>query len=138
MSDDSLSSFDGDGPGSDAAPDGIVGRLDPLGVVVGAVVGAAGLLFLAQPYVDRVPVGGARIPAFVLAAGVLGLGFAVGAAGFWYRGQTRLAVGHALGAGAWLTLFAGASVGSGPLVVAGVVVVIAGALFLADSLRRRG
>jgi len=136
VSDDPLPPVD-DAAGGDAAPDGLAERLDPLGVAVGSVVGVAGLLFLAQPYLGRVPVGGVRIPAFVLAAGVLGVGFAVGAVGFWYRGQTRLAVGHALGAGAWLALFAGASVGSSPLVVAGVVVVIAGAFFLADSLRRR-
>jgi len=121
---------------ADAEPRPLAERLDPLGVVVGSVVGAAGLLFLAYPYVGTVPVGGAEIPAFVLAAGVLGAGFGAGAVGFHLRGRRRLAAGHAVGAGAWLALFAGGSVGSQVLVVAGVVVVIAGALFLADSLRR--
>jgi len=73
----------------------------------------------------------------VLAAGVLGVGFGVGAVGFRLRGRGRLAAGHAVGAVAWLALFAGGSVGSQLLVVAGVVAVVAGALFLADSLRRR-
>jgi hypothetical protein len=113
-------------------------RLDPFGVVVGSVVGLAGALFIAQPIVGTVPVGGAEIPAFVLAAGVLGVGFGVGSAGFTHRGQIRLAAGHGVAAVAWLALFLGASVGSQGLVVAGVVAIVAGSLFLADSLRRRG
>lgn len=112
-------------------------RPDPLGVAVGSVVGVAGMLFLAQPFVGDVRVGGAPIPAFVLSAGVLGLGFGIGAIGFARRGRGRLSAGHAVGALAWLALFVGGSVGSEVLVVAGVVLIVAGALALADSLRRR-
>lgn len=111
--------------------------LDPLGIAVGSVVGCAGVLFLAQPFVGTIDVGGAAVPAFVLSAGVLGLGFAVGAVGFRYRGERRIAAGHAVGAVAWLALFLGGSVGSQALVVLGVVAVVAGALFLADAARRR-
>ncbi len=137
--DDPTAVLDDEAPlaGPDDESGGRLDRLDPLGVAVGSVVGLAGALFVAQPSLGRVPVGGARIPAFVLAAGVLGLGFAVGAVGFWVRGQRRLGVGHGVGAVAWLALFVGASVGSGVAVVGGVVVVIAGAFFLADALRRR-
>lgn len=140
MSDDPQPTLDDDGDagtGAPTDPGSLAQRLDPLGVAVGSVVGLAGVLFLAQPYLGRVPVGDARIPAFVLAAGVLGLGFAVGAVGFFARGRARLGAGHAVGALAWLALFVGASVGSQVVVLGGVVVVIAGALFLADALRRR-
>jgi hypothetical protein len=148
VSDDPAAVLDGEpDPSTDADPDpdpdapgdreSVVKRLDPLGVLVGSIVGVAGLLFLAYPSVGRVPVAGAEIPAFVLAAGVLGLGFAVGAVGFRRRGRGRLAAGHAVGALAWLALFAGGSVGSQVLVIGGVVAVIAGALFAADALRRR-
>lgn len=145
MSEDSAAAFDAedrtaDREDVDATGDvdgrSLAERLDPLGALVGSVVGVAGLLFLSYPYVGTVPVGGAEIPAFVLAAGVLGLGFGAGAVGFGLRGRGRLAAGHAVGAAAWLALFAGGSVGSQLLVVAGVVVVVAGALFAADALRR--
>ncbi|WP_135821344.1 hypothetical protein [Halostella litorea] len=113
-------------------------RPDPAGVAVGTVVGLAGLLFLADPYVGAVRVGGVTVRPFVLSAGVLGVGFALGAALFGRQGRRTAARIHAVGAVAWLALFAGASVGSPTLVVAGVVLVAAGALTLGAEAARRG
>ncbi|WP_121820489.1 hypothetical protein [Halostella salina] len=114
-------------------------RFDTAGAAVGTLVGLAGLLFLAQPLVGSVRVGGVAVPPFVLSAGVLGVGFALGAVLFRRQGRRTAARVHGVGALAWLALFAGASVGSQTLVVAGVLVVVAGALTLgAEAARRRG
>jgi len=114
-------------------------RFDAAGAAVGTVVGLAGLLFLADPLVGPVSLGGVAVRPFVLSAGVLGVGFALGAVLFGRQGRRTVARVHGVGAVVWLALFAGASVGSPTLVVAGVVLVAAGALTLgAEAARRRG
>jgi len=113
-------------------------RFDLAGAAVGTLVGLAGLLFLGQPFVGAVRIGGVAVPLFVLSAGVLGVGFALGAVLFRRQGRRTAARVHGVGAVAWLALFAGASVGSSVLVVLGVAVVAAGALTLGAEAARRG
>ena len=89
-----------DDPGSNGEPVGwpSLSDLDPVSVVVGTIVGIAGLLLFLQPTVRVVELFGARIPTFVLSSGVLSLGFAVGAPAYLRRGYRLRGVAHAIGA----------------------------------------
>jgi len=99
-------------------------------VAVGALVGLAGLLFLAAPVVAPVPVGGLTVSPVALSAVVLTAGFALGAVVFGLRGRRLFAIAHAVFAVAWALLVAGPLVGNGDLLLAGVVVLVAGVGFL--------
>jgi len=109
--------------------------LDPVSVVVGVIVGVAGLLLVAQPAVRVVSVFGTRVPTFVLSAGVLSLGFAVGAPAYLRRGHRLRGIGHAVGAVGFGALFFAAGFGSLALLWLGLAVVLGGVLFLAAGTR---
>lgn len=102
---------------------------------VGVLVGLAGLLFLVTPVVDPVPVGGLRVSPVALSAIALTAGFALGTVVFALRGRRLFAMAHGVFAAAWALLVAGPLVGNGNLLLAGVVVLVAGVGFLANQAR---
>jgi len=104
-------------------------------VAVGSLVGLAGVLFLVAPVVDPVPVGGLAVSPVALSAVVLTLGFALGTVVFALRGRRLFALAHGVFAVAWALLVAGPLLGSGDLLLAGVVVLLAGVGFLASQAR---
>ncbi|MFC7176039.1 hypothetical protein [Halosegnis marinus] len=125
-----------DDPGSEGSP-GTPGLrdLDPASVVVGSIVGVAGILLILQPSVRVVDVFGTRVPTFVLSSGVLALGFAVGAPVYLRRGYRLRGIAHAVGAVGFGGLFFAAGFGSLALLWLGLAVVIGGVLFLVAGTR---
>ncbi len=124
----------------DPRSDGRRGRLslsdlDPPSLVVGTIVGIAGLLLLLQPTVRVVSLLGTRVPTFVLSSGVLALGFAVGAPVYLRRGLHLRGVAHLVGAVGFGALFFAAGFGSLALLWLGLAVVIGGVLFLVAETR---
>lgn len=109
--------------------------LDPARLVVGTLVGVAGLLLLLQPVLGTVQVFDASVPAFVLSTGVLSLGLAIGAVVFVRRGERLVGVAHAVGAGGFGLLFAAASADSLVALWLGLAVVLGGVLFLVAEAR---
>lgn len=126
-----------DDPGASGGPTGwpALSDLDPVSVVVGSIVGLAGILLLLQPSVRVVDVFGTRVPTFVLSAGVLSLGFAVGAPVYIHRGYRLRGIAHAVGAAGFGALFFAAGFGSLALLWLGLAVVLGGVLFLVAESR---
>ncbi|WP_254840561.1 hypothetical protein [Natronomonas marina] len=110
--------------------------VDPASAVVGTLVGLAGFLLVIAPTVRTVSVLGTRMPTFVLSAGVLSFGFAVGAPVYLLRGFRLRGLAHAIGAVGFGALFLAAGVGSPGLVALGLAVVLGGALFLVAETRK--
>ena len=109
--------------------------LDPAPLAVGAFVGLAGLLFLVEPVVDPLRLGGLRIRMVALSATALVVGLNLGAVVFLARGDRLVGLAHGvagLGFGAFL---AGLALGSGSVLLVGVLVVVGGALALAAESR---
>jgi len=104
--------------------------------VVGGFVGLAGLLLLAEPVVEPIAVGDARIPMFGLAGVALAIGLDLGAVVFYRKGQRTVAMAHAVAGLGWTVLAVGPILGSGTLLIVGLVVVIGGVLFLAAESRK--
>ena len=104
--------------------------------IVGGFVGLAGLLLLVEPVVDPVAVGDARIPMFGLAGVALAIGLDLGAVVFYRQGQRTVAMAHGVAGLGWTFLAVGPVLGSGTLLVVGLVVVIGGVLFLAAESRK--
>lgn len=104
-------------------------------IAVGSLVGLAGLLFLVAPVVDPVPVGGLRVSPVALSAVTLTAGFALGTVVFGLRGRRLFAMAHGVFAVAWALLVAGPLFGNGDLLLAGVVVLVAGVGFLMTQAR---
>ncbi|MFC6757277.1 MULTISPECIES: hypothetical protein [Haloarcula] len=102
---------------------------------VGSLVGLAGILFLAAPVVAPVPIGGLRVSPVALSAVVLTAGFALGTVVFALRGRRLFAMAHGVFAVAWALLVAGPLFGNGDLLLAGVVVLVAGVGFLVSQAR---
>lgn len=105
--------------------------------VVGTLVGLAGFVFLLEPVVGPVPVGGLRVRPVALSAVILAVGLSVGAVVFYRRGRRLFAFAHAIFGLSWTAIVLGTAVGSGTLLVAGVVLVIAGCGFLVSQRRER-
>lgn len=126
-----------DDPGADGGPAGwpALSDLDPVSVVVGVIVGLAGVLLIIQPSVRVIDVFGTRVPTFVLSAGVLSLGFAVGAPVYLRRGHRLRGIAHAIGAVGFGGLFFAAGFGSLALLWLGLAVVLGGVLFLVSETR---
>lgn len=104
--------------------------------IVGGFVGLAGLLLLAEPVVDPLAIGAARIPMFGLAGVALAIGLDLGAVVFYRQGQRTVAMAHGVAGLGWTFLAVGPVIGSGTLLVVGLVVVIGGVLFLAAESRK--
>jgi len=110
---------------------------EPGPVAVGLLVGLGGLLFLLEPVVDPVPIGGLVVRPVALSVVALAVGFSLGAVVFYRRGRRLFALAHGVFGLAWTALVVGTLVGTGWLVVAAVVLVVAGVGFLAGQARRR-
>jgi hypothetical protein len=107
-----------------------VARIDAGPAAVGTVVALAGLLFLAGPFLDPVPVGGVSVPVAAFSFVVLAVGLDLGAVVFYRRGQRTAALAHGVAGLGWTLLVAGPLVGSTGLLWLGVAVVVGGAAFL--------
>ncbi|WP_254272070.1 hypothetical protein [Haloarcula marina] len=106
-------------------------------MAVGVLVGLAGLLFLLAPVVDPVAVGGGAVSVVALSAVVLTAGFSLGTVVFARRGHRLFAIAHGVFAVAWVLLVLGPLLGVGDLLVAGVVVLVAGIGLLVTLARDR-
>ena len=110
--------------------------LEPGPVAVGVLVGLSGLLFLLTPIVEPVAVGSLQVSTVALSAVVLTLGFALGTVVFARRGRRLFAIAHGVFAVAWALLVLGPLLGEEALLLAGVVVLVAGAGFLVSQSRQ--
>ncbi|KOX94485.1 hypothetical protein [Haloarcula rubripromontorii] len=109
---------------------------EPGPVAVGTLVGLSGLLFLLTPVVEPVAVGSLQVSPVALSAVVLTLGFALGTVVFARRGRRLFAIAHGIFAVAWALLVLGPLLGQEALLLAGVVVLVAGAGFLVSQRRQ--
>jgi len=104
---------------------------------VGTLVGLAGLLFLLEPVVDPLAVGPLRVRPVALSALVLAVALLAGAVVFARRGRRRVALAHGVFGVAWTAVVLGTALGSGAVLVGGVVAVVAGSGFLLEGSRDR-
>ncbi|WP_211226002.1 hypothetical protein [Haloplanus natans] len=104
--------------------------LEPGPTLVGLVVGTGGLLFLLDPLVGPLAVGEIRVRPIALSAVVLGVGFCLGAPVFVRRGHRLFGIAHGVFGLAWVGVAVGTAFGLGVVVVAAVILVVAGAGFL--------
>ena len=105
-------------------------ELDPWPVVVGVLVGLAGLSFLLEPLVDPIPVEGFRIRPVAISAVLLAVGLDVGAVVFLRRGRRLVGLAHAIGGVGFTALVIAVAIESGTLAVSAVLVLGGGVLFL--------
>jgi len=110
-------------------------EFEPGPIAVGTLVGLAGFLFLLTPVVEPVPLGGLLVSPVALSAVTLTAAFALGTAVFALRGRRLFAMAHGIFAVAWTLLVLGPLLGNGDLLLAGVVVLVAGVGFLASQAR---
>lgn len=110
-------------------------EFEPGPAAVGTLVGLSGLLFLVTPVVGPVPVGGLLVSPVALSALALTAAFALGTVVFARRGRRLFAMAHGIFAVAWALLVAGPLFGNGDLLLAGVVVLVAGVGFLLSQRR---
>lgn len=124
------------GLGSEPGPEGLsVGDLDVGPLVVGTFVGLGGLFFLLEPVVGPVPVAGVDVRMVGLSALSLVVGLNLGAAVFLYRGQRLVGMAHGVAGVGFGAFLLGLAVGSGTLLLGGVLVVVGGMLALAAQSR---
>ena len=112
--------------------------LEPGPVAVGLLVGLAGLLYLLAPVAPTplpTPVEGVAVSTVLLSAAALTAGFALGAVVFARRGARLFAIAHGVFAVAWALLVLGPLLGEGGVLLAGVVVLVAGVGFLVGQAR---
>jgi len=107
-----------------------VARLDAGPVVVGCVIALAGVLFLAEPFVAPVSLGGTDVPVAAFSFLALAVGLDLGALVFYWRGQRTAALAHGVAGAGWTLLVAGPLLGSTAVMWFGVAVVVGGATFL--------
>ena len=110
-------------------------EFEPGPAAVGTLVGLSGLCFLVAPVVEPLPVGGLAVSPVALSAVALTAAFTLGTAVFVRRGHRLFAMAHGSFAVAWALLVAGPLLGSGDLLLAGVVVLVAGVGFLLSQAR---
>jgi hypothetical protein len=105
---------------------------------VGTLVGLAGLLFLIEPVVGPLALGGLRVRPVALSTVVLALGFGLGGVVFLRRGRRLIGIAHAVGGVGWGLLALAPAVGSETALVLGLAVVVGGsvALFVQGSRNR--
>ncbi len=113
-----------------------VARVDAGPAAVGCVVALAGALFLAEPLVGPVPVGGIAVPVAVLSFAALAVAFDLGAVVFYRRGHRPAALAHGVAGLGWTLLVAGPLLGSVAVVWLGMAVVVGGAVFLVVDVYR--
>jgi hypothetical protein len=104
--------------------------LDPAPLAVGALVGLAGALFLAQP-LGPVRVAGQPFQPVVLSTAALASGFGLGGAVFLRRGRRLVGLAHAVGAFGWGLVALASGIGSLAALWLGLAVVIGGSVAVA-------
>lgn len=109
---------------------------DPGRLLVGGGMALAGALFLAQPLVDPVALGGVRVAPFALSAVVLAVALDAGAVVFYRRGERTAALAHGVAGLGWSLVVSGPVLGSGAVLFLGLAVVVGGAVFLVFETRR--
>lgn len=106
------------------------GGFDPVPAVIGSCVAVGGALFLAEPYVDPLPVGGVGVPAVLLSVVVVAGGLLFGCVAFLRRERWRLGLAHGVGGVGWTLVALGTVVPSGVLLLAGFAVLVGGCVGL--------
>ena len=112
-------------------------ELDPAPAVVGSFMALAAVLFLAQPFVAPIPVGGVEVPIAAFSFVVLALALDLGALLFYWQGESTAAMVHGVAGLGWTLLVAGTALGGGLLWLVGLAVVVGGAVFLFVEMGRR-
>lgn len=115
--------FEGDGDPTDR-------EVDRAPIVIVGCLGIGVALFLANPFVEPLTIGGVEIDLMVLAAAVFALGLLAGSGAYIRQGRLRLGVVHAVGAVGWLLLVIGTAFSSTAALVAGGGVLVLGAVLL--------
>ena len=113
-------------------------EFDPVPAVIGLAVGIGGLLFLAEPFVDPLAVGGTRLPVVFLSVIVVAIGLLFGGAAYLRRGRRRIGLAHAVGGAGWALVAVGTALGSGVVLFAGLAVLLGGCLWLVAGLVAAG
>lgn len=108
--------------------------VEPAPLVVGGFMALAGLLFVANPFLAPVPVDGVDVPVVAFSFVALAVALDFGALLFYWQGELTAAKVHGIAGVGWTLVVVGPALGSGPLWIAGLVVVIAGAVFLVSRL----
>ncbi|MFT4923570.1 MAG: hypothetical protein ACI8XM_002797 [Haloarculaceae archaeon] len=98
--------------------------------LVGAVMALAGVLFLAEPFVDPIPVGGVEVPVVALSFVALAVALDLGAVVFYRRGQRAAWQAHGVAGLGWSLLVLGPLFGSVLVMWLGIAVVVGGGAFL--------
>jgi hypothetical protein len=114
-----------------------VHELDPAPLVVGALMALAAVLFLAQPFVAPIPLGGVDVPIAAFSFVALAVALDVGAVLFYWQGEETAAMVHGVAGLGWTLLVVGTALGGGLLWLLGLAVVIGGAVFLFVEMSRR-
>jgi len=111
-------------------------ELDPAPLVVGAFMALAGVLFLAEPFVQPIPVDGVSIPVAALSFVALALALDLGAVLFYWQGDRTAALAHGVAGLGWTLVILGPMVGSNVLWLLGLAVIVGGAVFLFVEMAR--
>jgi hypothetical protein len=113
-----------------------VREVDPAPAVVGGFMALAAGLFLAEPFVDPIPLGGEDIPIAAFSFIALAVALDVGAVLFYWQGERTAAMVHGVAGLGWTLLVVGPALGSGLIWFLGLAVVIGGAVFLFVEMSR--
>lgn len=128
------SGHDAEPPDPRSAPGGR--GLDPVGAVVGTLVGLSGALFLLQAGVGFLVVGPLAVRPVVLSAVTMAVAMLVGGVLFGLGGRRTLAIGHGGTGAGWALLVTGTFANSGLALLLGAGLVGGTALFLVADRRR--
>jgi hypothetical protein len=114
-----------------------VRQVDPAPAVVGAFMALAAGLFLAEPFVSPIPLGGQPVPIAAFSFVALAIALDLGAVLFYWQGERTAAMVHGVAGAGWTLLVLGPALGSGLIWFLGLDVVIGGAVFLfVETIRR--
>jgi len=113
-----------------------VHELDPAPLVVGGFMALAGLLFLAEPFVQPIPIDGVPVPIAALSFVTLALALDLGAILFYWQGERTAAIAHGVAGLGWTLVIFGPMLGSNALWLLGLAVVVGGAVFLFVEMAR--
>jgi hypothetical protein len=115
-----------------------VREVDPAPLVVGAFMALAGVLFLAEPFVPPLALGGTAVPVAAFSFLALAVALDLGAILFYWQGERTAAMVHGVAGLGWTLLMLGPALNSGAIWLLGLAVVIGGAVFLFVELYQRG